>query len=158
MIGFLTFLHGMVCIFLVIMILMQAGRGGGLTEAFASAESIFGAQTSGFLVKTTTVLAALFLVISLSLAFMSSNKTQSLMSNKITAKKALAESNKAEKASQAQETKTSEEQSSQANQPQDTQESQDTPAGDIKTKDTPQVPEASTQTAVPEAVPTGKNK
>ena len=87
MIGFLTFLQAVVCIFLVIVILVQSGRGGGLTEAFASAESIFGAQTSGFLVKATTILATLFLVVSLSLAFLSSKKDQSLMSGQMTQQK-----------------------------------------------------------------------
>ncbi len=81
MIGFITFLHIIICIFLVIVVLMQAGRGGGLTESFSSAESLFGAQTSSVMVKTTTVLAAFFIVTSLSLAFLSAQKSQSLMAS-----------------------------------------------------------------------------
>ena len=81
--GFLIFLHAIACVLLVTVVMMQSGRGGGLTEAFASAESIFGAQTSGFLVKATTVLATIFLGISLSLAFLSSHKTQSLMTSQV---------------------------------------------------------------------------
>src|SRR5258708_27382616 len=44
--GFIIVVHVLVCILLVITILMQAGRGGGLAESFASAESMFGTQRS----------------------------------------------------------------------------------------------------------------
>ncbi len=79
MTGFVIFVHAVVCIFLMLVILMQSGRGGGLTEGFASAESIFGARTNVFMIKTTTVLATLFLVTCLSLALLSSQKGKSLM-------------------------------------------------------------------------------
>lgn len=79
MTGFVLFVHAVVCIFLMLVILMQSGRGGGLTEGFASAESIFGARTNVFMIKTTTVLATLFLVTCLSLAVLSSQKGRSLM-------------------------------------------------------------------------------
>lgn len=81
--GFLIFIHVVVCIFIATIILMQSGRGGGLTEGFASAESMFGAKTNSFLVKTTSVLAAFYLVTCLSLAFMSSKQEKSLMPQKI---------------------------------------------------------------------------
>ncbi|OGX38656.1 MAG: preprotein translocase subunit SecG [Omnitrophica WOR_2 bacterium RIFCSPHIGHO2_02_FULL_50_17] len=79
MTGFVIFVHAVVCIFLMLVILMQSGRGGGLTEGFASAESIFGARTNVFMIETTTVLATLFLVTCLSLAVLSSQKGKSLM-------------------------------------------------------------------------------
>ncbi|MBI5415689.1 MAG: preprotein translocase subunit SecG [Candidatus Omnitrophica bacterium] len=66
----------------MIVILMQSGKGGGLTEGFASAESIFGARTNVFMVKTTTVLAGFFLVTCLGLAILSSQKERSLMANR----------------------------------------------------------------------------
>ena len=47
--GFILVIHVIVCILLVISILMQAGRGGGLTETFQSAESMFGTQTNVFI-------------------------------------------------------------------------------------------------------------
>jgi len=72
--------HAFVCILLVVIILMQSGRGGGLTESFASAESMFGTQTNSLLIKATTVLTILFLSASLALAFLSANKSKSLMS------------------------------------------------------------------------------
>ena len=81
--GFLIFIHVVVCIFLATIILMQAGRGGGLTENFASAESMFGAKTNSFLVKTTTILGVFYLITCLSLAFISSKKERSLMPQRI---------------------------------------------------------------------------
>ena len=80
--GFIIFLHILVCILISIVILMQSGRGGGLTEHFAAAESMFGAKTNVFLVKTTTVLAILFFMTCLSLALLSAKKEKSLMSNR----------------------------------------------------------------------------
>lgn len=79
MFGFVIFLHTLICILLVTVILMQSGRGGGLTEAFAAAESMFGAKTSAVLVKATAFLTAGFLLTSVSLAFLSSQKDKSLV-------------------------------------------------------------------------------
>ncbi len=79
MTGFFMFLHALVCVLLALIVLMQSGRGGGLTEGFAAAESIFGAKTSSFLVKTTAVLACAFLITCLSLAILSSQSGRSLM-------------------------------------------------------------------------------
>jgi len=80
--GFILVIHVIVCVLLVISILMQAGRGGGLTETFQSAESMFGTQTNVFMVRFTTILAVIFLSTSLILAFNSSKVDQSLMANK----------------------------------------------------------------------------
>ncbi len=79
--GFILVIHVIVCVLLVISILMQAGRGGGLTETFQSAESMFGTQTNVFMVRFTTILAVIFLSTSLILAFNSSRWNQSLMAN-----------------------------------------------------------------------------
>ena len=78
----LMFIHALVCVFLISIILMQSGRGGGLTETFSSAESVFGAKTSEFLIRATTVLVTLFIVTCLSLAYISSKKDKSLMLKK----------------------------------------------------------------------------
>jgi preprotein translocase subunit SecG len=80
--GFILVIHVIVCVLLVIVILMQAGRGGGLTETFQSAESMFGTQTNAFMVRLTTILAVIFLCTSLLFAFRSSKVDQSLMANK----------------------------------------------------------------------------
>ena len=82
MAGFFMVVHAMICILLATIILMQSGRGGGLTEGFASAESMFGAKTNVFLVKTTSVLVGLFIMTCLTLAFFSARKERSLMSDR----------------------------------------------------------------------------
>ncbi|MBI4309748.1 MAG: preprotein translocase subunit SecG [Candidatus Omnitrophica bacterium] len=79
--GFILFVHVLVCVLLVITILMQAGKGGGLAESFASAEGMFGTQTNVFLVRTSAVLAAIFLATSLILAVYGSKGEKSLMAD-----------------------------------------------------------------------------
>ncbi len=79
MIGFITFIHVIVAVLLITVILMQSGRGGGLTEMFSSAENFFGAKTNEVLIKGTTILATIFIVTCLSLAYFSSKRDQSLM-------------------------------------------------------------------------------
>ena len=79
--GFVLFIHVSVCILLVTTILMQAGKGGGLAESFASAESMFGTQTNAFLVRTSSILAAIFLGTSLVLAVHGAKGDKSLMAN-----------------------------------------------------------------------------
>ena len=80
--GFVLVIHIIACVLLVISILMQAGRGGGLTETFQSAESMFGTQTNVFMVRFTTIVAAIFICTSLTLALNSSKGEHSLMANK----------------------------------------------------------------------------
>ena len=80
--GFILAIHVIVCVLLVIAILMQAGRGGGLTETFQSAESMFGTQTNVFMVRFTTILAAIFIATSMTLAFNSAKGDKSLMANR----------------------------------------------------------------------------
>lgn len=82
--AFIAVIHSLVCVLLVISILMQSGRGGGLTEAFSSAESMFGAKTNVFMVRITSILAAVFLVSTLTLAYFSAKKEQSLIPNTLT--------------------------------------------------------------------------
>ena len=82
--AFVTFIHVLVCVLLIISILMQSGRGGGLTEAFSSAESMFGAKTNVFMVRITSILATIFLVTSLTLAYFSARKEQSLIPDTLT--------------------------------------------------------------------------
>jgi len=79
--GIIVFIHVVVCVLLVISILMQAGRGGGLAESFASAESMFGTQTNAFMVRLSTILAIIFLCTSLILAVSSSKGDRSLMAH-----------------------------------------------------------------------------
>ena len=74
-------IYVIICIFLICTILLQAGRGGGLTESFGgTAETILGTQAPILLKRATEVSAALFIVIALVLALMSSKRGQSLFS------------------------------------------------------------------------------
>jgi preprotein translocase subunit SecG len=75
LITFVTVVHVLVCVFLILVILLQAGKGGGMGAAFggAGAQTVFGgrgAQT--FLGKITSVMAAIFMLTSLTLAYQSS--------------------------------------------------------------------------------------
>ena len=83
MTGFVIFLHAVVAVLLIVIILMQSGRGGGLTEGFASAESLFGAKTNEFMIKATTIFATLFLITCLGIAVLSAQKSKSLMSDEV---------------------------------------------------------------------------
>jgi len=71
--------HVIICILLIGIILIQAGRGGGLVEGFSGVESMFGTKTNSFLTRTTTILAVLFFITCLSLAILSARQGKSLM-------------------------------------------------------------------------------
>jgi preprotein translocase subunit SecG len=66
--------HIIVCLALIIVVLLQSSKGGGLAGAFGGgggSQTIFGGQeTATFLGKATTYLAILFMILSLSLAFL----------------------------------------------------------------------------------------
>ncbi|MDR1660383.1 MAG: preprotein translocase subunit SecG [Desulfovibrio sp.] len=71
-------LHIVVCVFLVILILLQAGKegmgvifGGGNTSVFGSAGA------GGVLVKLTTLMAVIFVITSLSYTYATSSRPQS---------------------------------------------------------------------------------
>ncbi|MEE8359564.1 MAG: preprotein translocase subunit SecG [Candidatus Omnitrophota bacterium] len=78
---FLIVIHIISCIVLVLTILLQSGKGGGLSESFGagSTSTIFGTSATNFMQKATAVCAIVFLVTSLSLAMLSSRKSKSLM-------------------------------------------------------------------------------
>lgn len=79
MYGFLIVIHVIACTLLILVILIQVGRGGGLIEMFSGMESIFGPKTSTFLTRLTSILATIFIVSCVSLAFISAQKSKSLM-------------------------------------------------------------------------------
>ncbi|MFZ5801379.1 MAG: preprotein translocase subunit SecG [Candidatus Omnitrophota bacterium] len=83
MFALLIVVHVIVSVLLIVVVLMQSGRGGGLTEGLAAgAESLFGAKTNTFMVRLTAFLAVGFLVTTLSLAFLSTQRNKSLMERK----------------------------------------------------------------------------
>lgn len=71
--------HVFVVIGLISVILIQRGRSGGLIEALGGVESIFGTKTSSFFVKITVVLAILFFLTTISLAYLSKQRGKSLV-------------------------------------------------------------------------------
>ena len=75
----LLLFHVFVVIALIAVILIQRGRSGGLIEALGGVESIFGTKTSAFFVKVTVVLAVLFFVTTISLAYLSKQRGKSLL-------------------------------------------------------------------------------
>lgn len=58
-------LFGLTCVVLILIILVQKGRGGGLSAAFggAGASSILGSKTGDFLTWVTIILVGLFLLL-----------------------------------------------------------------------------------------------
>ena len=80
---FLLIIHVIVCLVLVFVVLLQAGRGGGFSDMLGGGQpqSLFGTQTNAFMVKATEVCAVVFIITSLSLAILSTQKGKSLVAN-----------------------------------------------------------------------------
>ena len=73
----LTVLHVLVCVFLILVVLLQAGKGGGMGIAFggAGSQTVFGSSGAGnFLTRLTSITAAVFMLTSLGLAHYSSQQ------------------------------------------------------------------------------------
>ena len=73
-------IHIILAVILIILVLVQQGKGADAGAAFGSGASstVFGASGSAtFMNKVTTVIALCFFVTSLSLAYISSNKSSS---------------------------------------------------------------------------------
>src|SRR5512136_1903590 len=77
-------LHILVCVALILIVLLQAGKGAELGAAFGGAsQTIFGsAGAMGFLTKLTTIAAVIFMITSLLLAFASTRKASSVVREK----------------------------------------------------------------------------
>ena len=70
----ITALHVIVCVILVLVVLLQSGRGADLAGAFGggATQTAFGSRgPASFLSKMTTIAAIVFMLTSLSLAMMS---------------------------------------------------------------------------------------
>lgn len=79
MMTFIIVVHVIACVVLIILVLIQRGRGAGLVESFAGVESMFGTKTSAFLTRTTTIMSIVFFMTCLSLAVLSVRQSKSLM-------------------------------------------------------------------------------
>jgi len=74
----LIIIHVMVCIALIMIVLLQTGKGADMGAAFGggSSQTLFGSTgASTFLTKATTAAAIIFMLTSLGLAYMSGDKT-----------------------------------------------------------------------------------
>ncbi len=79
---FLTILHIVVAVSLILFVLLQAGKGAGIGAAFGgSSETLFGASgPAGILGKLTTAAAVLFMTTSLLLSYFGArSQTQSIV-------------------------------------------------------------------------------
>jgi len=77
----ITILHVIVCIILILVVLLQAGKGANMGAAFGgSSQTVFGSSGAGtFLGKMTTIVAAVFMLTSLTLSYFSVYKGSSVM-------------------------------------------------------------------------------
>jgi len=83
MILLITIIHVFVCLMLIGIILLQPGRGMGLsgaTFADSATQSVFGTKTADVLTKATTVAAVLFMVTCIGLSALTAHKSRSLYS------------------------------------------------------------------------------
>lgn len=73
-------LHTLVALTLVLVVLLQVGKGGSIGAAFGgggSSQTLFGSRgPATFLSRLTTAAAAIFMITSLSLAYLSSHTRQ----------------------------------------------------------------------------------
>jgi preprotein translocase subunit SecG len=77
---FLIIIHVIVCVALIMIVLLQTGKGADIGAAFGGGGSntLFGTTgASTFLSKATTVAAIIFMLTSLTLAYLSSHRTAS---------------------------------------------------------------------------------
>lgn len=77
----ITIIHILVCFALILIVLLQAGKGAEMGAAFGGAsQTIFGsAGAMGFLSKLTTVAAIIFMITSLVLTFSSTKRSSVIM-------------------------------------------------------------------------------
>lgn len=83
-----TVVHYIVCIFLIIIILLQAGKGADIGAAFGAggSQTLFGPRGAAtFLNKMTAVVAIVFVCTSLSLVAMSRSKSTHSILEKVPA-------------------------------------------------------------------------
>lgn len=79
--GLVIAIHVIVSLVLIFVILLQAGRGGGLSESFggSSTQTIFGTKTNVFLTRATTASAIIYIITCLTLAVMTSHRGRSIV-------------------------------------------------------------------------------
>ena len=80
--GLVIAIHVTASLVLIAVILLQAGRGGGLSETFggSSTQTILGTKTSTFLKRATATSAVIYILTCLTLAVLTSHRGRSLVS------------------------------------------------------------------------------
>ena len=90
--------HIIVSLFLIFIILIQSGKGEGLSDVFGGGSSqttIFGSRAGNFLTKATTGSAIIFMITCLSLAFMSKQRGASVVTQELIKKQTVEKVKKA---------------------------------------------------------------
>ncbi|HIC91521.1 MAG TPA: preprotein translocase subunit SecG [Syntrophaceae bacterium] len=79
MITLFLIIHIFICIGLILIVLLQSGKGASMGAAFGGAsQTLFGSAGPGtFLGKLTTVVAVIFMLTSLYLAYISTHRVES---------------------------------------------------------------------------------
>ncbi|MFA6321699.1 MAG: preprotein translocase subunit SecG [Candidatus Omnitrophota bacterium] len=79
--GLIIAIHVIASLVLIAVILLQAGRGGGLSETFggSSTQTLFGTKTSLFLTRATAASAIIYILTCLTLAVMTGHRGRSLV-------------------------------------------------------------------------------
>ena len=87
MVTILTVIHILVCIFMVSIVLLQHGKGADIGATFGGGgQSLFGTEGPvPLLNKVTTAAAIIFMVTSISLAYISAHRTTSSVMGEYTA-------------------------------------------------------------------------
>jgi preprotein translocase subunit SecG len=81
---FITVSYVLVCFFLIGVVLLQSGRGGGLGSSFGggaggAGQTVFGGAGAGnILTKLTSISATLFILLSVAMAYLSSGGDEAL--------------------------------------------------------------------------------
>src|SRR5438270_5803218 len=86
MIVLLTIIHVLVCVFLIIVVLLQSGKAADLAGAFGGmgSQTAFGPRGSATLLsKATTVSAVVFMITSLSLSILATRNAGSSVGNTV---------------------------------------------------------------------------
>lgn len=74
----LTVIFAILCILLILIILLQADKSGGMGILGGAGQSTFGSSTADIITKITTVMVTFFMLGSLGLSILESQKAASL--------------------------------------------------------------------------------
>ena len=79
MFAVVTIIHVLACIFLILVVLLQTGKGADMGAVFGgSSSTVFGSSGAGnFLTRLTTATAIIFMFTSLGLTYLSAERTTS---------------------------------------------------------------------------------